>query len=237
MLQITFQTDPNGALGRLHEEVNGASTTVDSVLQTDDGEWLAFVTISDLNGPPDAAIAALPSVDLLRSEAYTAESGTFMLLVWVTDDPCIVQTIARRRAIPHTVRIRDHRLEGTVTVDDWDHLQSIADDIETTHGGFDLISVNQVEHIDAMLGTDRFKQATLEALPADHLKTLEVAYRAGYFEVPQDASASDVADELGVSQSTYSERVRRSVSSLLDVLFGAQRTDGELQYEETSQEE
>jgi len=228
MLQITFQTEPSGALGRLHREVDGASTAVDSVLQTDDDEWLAFLTVSELTTSPDVAVAALPSVDLLRSEAYTAESGTFMLLVWVTDDPCIVQTIARRRAVPHTVRLRDHRLEGTVTVDDWDHLQSIADDIEATHGGFDLISVNQVERVDAVLGTDRFKQATLEALPADHLRTLEVAYRAGYFEVPQGASASDVADELGVSQSTYSERVRRSVSSLLDVLFGAQQADESL---------
>lgn len=225
MLQITFQTDPNGALGQLHREIDGASTAVDSVLQTDGDAWLAFLTASELDGPPDAAIAALPSVELLRSKAYTAESGTYMLLVWIADDPCIVQTIAGRQAVPHSVRLTGHHLEGTVTVEDWDHLQSIANDIEATHGGFDLISVNQVEHMGAILGTDRFKQATIQELPPEHLQTLEAAFRAGYFEVPQSASASDVADELDISQSTFSERFRRSISSLLEVLFGAQRTE------------
>ncbi|MFB6236415.1 MAG: helix-turn-helix domain-containing protein [Halopenitus sp.] len=221
MLQITFQTNPSGVLGRIHREIDGSSTAVDSVLQADeDDEWLAFLTVSDLEGPPDAAVEALPSVELLRSEAYTAESGTFMLLVRISGDSCIVQTIAQRRAVPHTVRLRGRYLEGTVSVEDWDHLQSIAGDIEASHGGFNLLSVNQVENMDAMLGSDRFKQATVQSLPPEHLRTIEVAYRAGYFDVPQSASASEVADELGISQSTFSERFRRSISSLLGVLFG-----------------
>lgn len=221
MLQITFQTEPRGVLGRLHREIDGSSTAVDSVLQADnDDEWLAFLTVSDLDDPPAPTIEALPSVELLRSEAYTAESDTYMLLVWISGNPCIVQSIAQHRAVPHTVRLRGRYLEGTVSVEDWDHLQSIANDIEDTHGGFNLISVNQVERMDAMLGSDRFKQETVQSLPPEHLRTIEVAYRAGYFDVPQSASASEVADELGVSQSTFSERFRRSISSLLSVLFG-----------------
>jgi predicted DNA binding protein len=220
MLRITFQTEQNGALSRLHREVAGSSTAIDSLLQTATNEWLAFLTISDPSGPPDATVESLPTVDLLHSQTYTENSRTFILLVRVVDDPCIVQTIAKHRAIPHDVRLRDDHLEGTVTVEDWDHLQTVADNIEAAHGRFNLISVNQAEHVGAILGSDQFKQATLRALPSEHLRTLEVAYRAGYFNVPQSASASDVAEELGVSQSTFSERFRRSVTSLLNVLFG-----------------
>jgi predicted DNA binding protein len=227
MLQITFQTEQSGALGRLHHELGGTSTAVDSILQTATDEWLAFLTVSEVDGPPDTTVRSLPAVELLRCQAYTEGSRTFILLVQIADDSCIVQTIAEQRAVPHAVRFRDRHLEGTITVEDWDHLQTIASDIEATHGGFKLISVNQVEHMDAMLGTGQFKQATLRALPSEHLRVLEVAYRAGYFDVPQSASATDIADELGVSQSTFSERFRRSVTSLLDVLFGDQSTADE----------
>jgi predicted DNA binding protein len=41
-----------------------------------------------------------------------------------------------------------------------------------------------------------------------------VAYTAGYFEVPRDASLETVAEELGVSQQAASERLRRAMRHL-----------------------
>jgi predicted DNA binding protein len=44
---------------------------------------------------------------------------------------------------------------------------------------------------------------------------LQTALDMGYFAVPRDADASDVAAELGVSKSAFLERLRRGQERLL----------------------
>ncbi|MFC3478896.1 helix-turn-helix domain-containing protein [Halobacterium litoreum] len=50
-------------------------------------------------------------------------------------------------------------------------------------------------------------------------EALETAVEAGFFEVPRDATLSDVADELGVSTQAASERLRRGVSTFVRTNF------------------
>ncbi|WP_232701622.1 helix-turn-helix domain-containing protein [Halobacterium wangiae] len=45
-------------------------------------------------------------------------------------------------------------------------------------------------------------------------EALELALETGYLEVPREASLSDVADELGVSEQSVSERLRRATRNL-----------------------
>jgi predicted DNA binding protein len=46
-------------------------------------------------------------------------------------------------------------------------------------------------------------------------EALEVAYRAGYFEVPREASVDEIAAELDVSGQAVSERLRRAHRTLV----------------------
>ncbi|WP_424004872.1 helix-turn-helix domain-containing protein (plasmid) [Haloarcula salina] len=46
-------------------------------------------------------------------------------------------------------------------------------------------------------------------------EALRTAYERGYFDVPRGASLEDVADELGVSASSVSERLRRAQTQLI----------------------
>jgi predicted DNA binding protein len=41
----------------------------------------------------------------------------------------------------------------------------------------------------------------------------------GYFEVPRQASADDIAAELDIAQSTLSERLRLAENQLFDLVF------------------
>ncbi|MFB6072401.1 MAG: helix-turn-helix domain-containing protein [Halobacterium sp.] len=45
-------------------------------------------------------------------------------------------------------------------------------------------------------------------------EAVEIALQAGYFEVPREASLSDVAAEIGVSEQSVSERLRRATRRL-----------------------
>lgn len=219
MLRITFQTDPGGPLQRLHGAMPSGVLAVDGLLQVDTSHWLAYLTVGDLNRRPEN-VGRLEDVDLVYAEPFSPDLETYYLMVRIEDeDDCIVQSLARRRAVPHSIELRDQRLEGVVTVENWDHLRDVANEIEDTHDAFELLSVSQVEEMGALLGTG-FKQTLQESLSEKQYRTLEVAYRSGYFKVPQQATADDVAARLDISQSTFSERLRRSMDSVFAALFG-----------------
>lgn len=50
-------------------------------------------------------------------------------------------------------------------------------------------------------------------------EALRAAHAAGYFAIPRETNAAQVAAELGISKSAFLERLRRGQSSLLDQLF------------------
>lgn len=52
-------------------------------------------------------------------------------------------------------------------------------------------------------------------LTPEQYETLTLAVETGYFDVPRAASTADLADELGVSQTAVSERLRRAVDALV----------------------
>ena len=49
----------------------------------------------------------------------------------------------------------------------------------------------------------------------DQLEALEAAYRSGYFDVPRDTSLTELADELDISRTALSARLRRGERNLL----------------------
>ena len=55
-----------------------------------------------------------------------------------------------------------------------------------------------------------------DALPRKQAETLRLALETGYFDVPRDVTLQDLADELGVSDQTVSERLRRGIATVVD---------------------
>ncbi|MCL7416347.1 MAG: helix-turn-helix domain-containing protein [Halalkalicoccus sp.] len=53
---------------------------------------------------------------------------------------------------------------------------------------------------------------------------LETALEMGYFEIPRNATASEVSAELGIGKSAFLERLRRGQAALFSQLFGGNRS-------------
>jgi predicted DNA binding protein len=74
----------------------------------------------------------------------------------------------------------------------------------------------------------RLLQPPLEGTPEDRvfvnrgrltdrqLEVLEAAYEMGYFERPKQANATEIADHLGIAQSTFTEHLMTAQRKLLD---------------------
>jgi predicted DNA binding protein len=84
-----------------------------------------------------------------------------------------------------------------------ERVTAIRDTLEAAGMPFELVSIVDSLDDDRLL-TDRQCEA------------IDVALRAGYFEVPRESSLADVADTLGVDSSTASGLIRRGVATLVE---------------------
>jgi DNA-binding NarL/FixJ family response regulator len=66
----------------------------------------------------------------------------------------------------------------------------------------------------------RTGDTVLETLTPRQREVLEVAFDRGYYDVPRAASASEVAAELDIDDSTVSEHLQRAERNLLELLLG-----------------
>lgn len=135
--------------------------------------------------------------------------------------PFILGLILQRKAIPNRVVLRHRELDAVVTVREWESFRTLADEVQERFGRFELVSVNQVESPGEPLGSGRVAGLLSNELTAEQLTVLETAYSMGYFEIPRRASASEIADELDVAQSTLSERLRTAEEAMLELVYGA----------------
>ena len=73
---------------------------------------------------------------------------------------------------------------------------------------------------------DRFA-ATDDGLTDAQRAAVRTASEMGYFDIPRQASLEDVADELGISASSCSERLRRAQTHLVETHFEEKPQSGE----------
>lgn len=62
-------------------------------------------------------------------------------------------------------------------------------------------------------------------LTSEQRETLLTAIEVGYFDIPRSATLGDLADELDVSSTAASERLRRGLSTLVSTTVTAERVD------------
>lgn len=106
------------------------------------------------------------------------------------------------------------------SVRDWNHLKEVAGAIEDEHGSLELVGTTQTESIGYPLGGNKIRQSISGKLSDEQLEVLETAYQMGYFKVPQEVTAEEIAGELDISRSTLSERLRRVEHNFCALLFG-----------------
>jgi len=145
-------------------------------------------------------LAAEPGVDAVHRLA-TTDGGRLYRVEWRTARSVVIRELF---ALEFTL------LSGVCTDDGWtfefrfpsgDAAAAFRNELATTGIRYDLRKVTrQVDGVpDPTYG-----------LTTDQHEILTVAAERGYFEEPREATLSDVADELGISTSAASGRLRRA---------------------------
>jgi DNA-binding Lrp family transcriptional regulator len=131
-------------------------------------------------------------------------------------EPCICASIQQSLGPVTSVYARDGELHVTIHASDVAQLRELVRDLRDEFG-----PVN-VEYL--VQSRDGHEDAELVPVDVGRLtdrqrEVLETAHRKGYFEYPRKANASEVAEELGIEPSTFTEHLAAAQSKLLDELL------------------
>ncbi|SEO87576.1 Predicted DNA binding protein, contains HTH domain [Halogranum amylolyticum] len=127
--------------------------------------------------------------------------------------PCVVHELTDVGFVAETLTYRDGEERYTGAVVGYDVLQGVLEAAGATVG----VTLERVYP----LGPEGESAATgrWDVTPAQEA-ALRTALAMGYFSVPRETTASEVAAELGISKSAFLERLRRGQAGLLTQVFG-----------------
>ncbi len=226
MLRIEFQFGLAGVPLRLFEASDAIkSIEIDNALPVAGDDVLLFLTIhSETHLSRETLTSELPQIDVVDViEAEVDHNNTYYLSAIASlRDVSVLPLLTEHQAIPHRIVAKNAQLEVIASVQDWNELKDVAGAIEAEYGSLELIGTTQTDRIGFPLGSNKIKQSMSGKLSDKQLQVLEAAYQMGYFKVPQEVTAEEIATELNISRATLSERLRRVQHNFCELLFGPQ---------------
>jgi hypothetical protein len=209
---------------------DGERIEFENAFYADEGNWIESLLVTARSPfDPESVAGELSRVELFHHERVSDSSvdhASYRLTVVAQEPyPFLLGVILRGTAIPNRLQLHDSSFNGVVTVKEWETFRALAERIEEQFGQFELLRVNQVETTGEPFGSGQLGRVLRNELSQEQLTTLQTAHRLGYFDVPRRASAEDIATELGIAQSTLSERLRLAENRLFDLVFSGSESD------------
>lgn len=192
------------ALGRALENVSGIEITLERIVPLQDN---AFPSLWIANADPTATASALrdhraiEAIDIVA----TAEHRSLFEIAIRTDADELVQALVEARA---TI------LEAAGTADRWDFRLRFRcqEDLST----FNMLLTDDGIPVTLRRLYNPTRPDDSPTLSPKQREVLLLAYHNGYFDVPRRSSLTDLAEEVGISDSAVSQRVRRGVAALVE---------------------
>ena len=117
---------------------------------------------------------------------------------------------------PHRYVARRGTLEIVFHAADYEQLQTVIGELRERFPGTDIRRLVRSPTGDAESDTVFVDRGTLTDR---QLEVLRTAYEKGYFDRPRSANATEIAAELGINQSTFSEHLVAAQTKLLADVF------------------
>lgn len=226
MLRIEFQIPLTGISLQIFDDFDSIENIeIDNALPIAGDKIFLFLTAQFDSGVSSESLGRqLPDVQMVDvTQAKVTRYTYYLRVIADFSDVSFLTLLTEHQAVPHRIVGRNAHLNVVASVRDWNHLKEVAGAIEDEHGSLELIGTTQTESVGFPLGNDKIKQSVSGKLSDKQLEVLEAAYQMGYFKVPQEVTAEELADELDISRSTLSERLRRVEHNFCGLLFGPQK--------------
>lgn len=209
-LVVEFHVEGDGCPLAQASRTSGVGVDARPPQRRADGTALLRCSATD----PDGSLAAALDADDRIRYLHTSTEGQRTDFRCVSLEPCVVHRLVDRGFLAESLRYADGRERYTGAVVGRDVLGDVLEAAGETVG----VSVARLYPL-GPADSDPVA-ARWDITPAQEA-ALRAAVEAGYFEVPREVTASDVAADLDISKSAFLERLRRGQNRLFSQAFGS----------------
>ncbi|QLH84150.1 helix-turn-helix domain-containing protein [Halosimplex pelagicum] len=191
-----------------------ASVTADATVDADppqlrtDGNALVRAS-----GAADTGVAAALDGDDRVRYLHVARAGDRETYRCLSKAPCVVHELTDAGFLAESLRYRAGEEYHRGAVVGREVLQGVIDAADERVGV-------TVERASPLAAEGEEGVAAHWNLTPAQVEAVEAALERGYFAVPREATAADVAADLGISKSAFLERVHRAEAALFGGIFG-----------------
>ncbi|WP_225333167.1 helix-turn-helix domain-containing protein [Halomicrobium urmianum] len=178
--------------------------------------YAEFFSVRDAD--PDRVLAHLESVDGLDAELITGGSDGGLFEFLLTGRDCPVVTLAEAGALPRGVRSVDGGARIVAEVPGSGDVGAAVDAFADAYPSAELVSKREGEGPTTIFAERDLLSALDRRLTDRQRVAIEAAHESGYYEWPREATAEEVADELGVAGATFHKHLRAAERKLIAAL-------------------
>jgi hypothetical protein len=169
---------------------------------------------------PDRGLQLLDGADfadpaLLES---SPDGGLFELVV--DGDSCPVVTLAEQGANPHEVVFDDGQGRIAAGVPEAGDPESVVARVLEGYPSLSLQAKRVADDLDPRFTSRTLRRAVGAQLTDRQREVLQRAFEAGYYERPRRTSGTELAGELDISVSTFTQHLRAAERKLLALVYG-----------------
>ncbi|WP_331234808.1 bacterio-opsin activator domain-containing protein [Natronorarus salvus] len=206
-------SDPSLLYVRLATETRGRIDHRGTVVRSD-GTDLLFVTVSGVDG--DRLRSALESDPAVESVRIIADDGE-ELLVELSVERSFVHQVT-----DHGGRVRSFSAEGgrgtlTIELPTGSDVRAFADTFVERHPSAELLGRRDLET--GLRSRSSRRSEPVGDLTDRQFEILQAAYHAGFFDSPRRHTGTEIAEQLGIDQSTFHRTIRTAQRSVFDALL------------------
>lgn len=185
-------------------------------MHTDADGLVIFVRLQ--NGAAGELRARIQSLDVDAEIRVLQAVGEELLAEYVPEQS-IVGTLARHGVIPQSATATEGIVSITGVVPGDSDSRRIVERVQRDHPSVEFTGKRDAEVV-APLITEAGVRSLFGSLLTDRQwEVVRLAYERGYFDQPQGHSQTELADEMGISQKTFSQHLNAAQRKLLSVVF------------------
>jgi hypothetical protein len=208
--EVRVDAPPNCPIARMSAESGLSSNTISKSVASADSETVTeeFMVDGEHDLPDEEGLEKVFTYGGKQVYRFDRERGTGCPCERIEQFDCPVVDV-------HT---RDGGLYLTFHATDMDELQSV---VGTLRDAYDDVDVLRLLHSAGERSGDNLVFVDRGELTDRQREVLETAHRMGYFDHPKGANATEVADVLDISRSTFTEHLAAAQRKLLDAILEA----------------
>lgn len=152
-----------------------------------------------------------------------SEHETGGLVEFVVGGVCPAKDLAELGGIPREVVAEDGGGRIVAEIRGDHDPGAIIDAFLESHPHMELSAKREMSASTPLFTIEELQQAVDARLTVRQEEVLKAAYEAGYYERPRTQNGRAIADDLGISQPTFSQHLRAAEKKLLSILYEQDR--------------